>query len=84
MLSPKELDAQSPVIIDRWVDLDSEEFKQMDHRFLQFTKDIIRMGICVPDLFGRLWGKGDNCYYPLHDEYAGKNIGYRISKKAVN
>lgn len=84
MLKPDELDAQSPVKIDRWVDLDSQEFKDLDHQYPQFTKDIIKMGICESDDLGRLWGKGENYYYPLHDEYAGKLVGYRVAKRAAN
>lgn len=77
------MEAQSPVKIDRWIDLESEEAKRID-KYPQFTKDIIRLNICETDDLGRLWGKGEGYYYPLHDEYQGKLVGWRLSKKAVN
>jgi hypothetical protein len=84
MLKPSELDKQSPVSLDGWVDIDSERFKEVDDN-PSFTKKIIRLGIVNPDSLGRLWGKNkDDVYYPLHLEYGKKKYGIRIAKKAAN
>ena len=87
--SPKQLDAQSRIIVDRWVDLYSDECKVMDDNY-QFTMQCVKLGFQEPaylavDFFGRIWGKGtDNIYHPFHFEYKNKLIGYKISKKAAN
>jgi hypothetical protein len=87
--APKELDAQSQIVISKWVDLDSEEWRQLDDD-PSFTKKIIRLGMQEPaylatDLSGRIWGRGENGrYYPLHFENGKRLIGVRISKKAAN
>lgn len=90
-MTPKELDEQSPVIIDKWVDVDSEECRDKDDN-RDFTKKILRMGFEDPaflfvDSLGRIWGKPTDPgtpAYPFHFEYGKKLIGYRISKRAVN
>ncbi len=88
--TPKELDAQSRVHIDRWIDVDSVECKEIDDGY-DLTKKIIRLlfdkepAYLFADQRGYLWGKGDNGYfYPFYFEYKNKNIGYRLSKKAAN
>lgn len=87
--SPKELDAQSKIHIDKWLDVDSEEVKSMDDNYA-FTKQCIRLGFVEPAFFavdslGRIWGRGeDNRYYPFHFNKGKELIGYRLSKKATN
>lgn len=62
MLSVQQLDAQSPVKIDKWLDVESEECrdKDSDHAL---TKKWIKMLMSgddpqlFTDNFGRIWGK---------------------------
>lgn len=88
--SPPELDKQSKIKIDRWLDVDSSECRELDNNYV-FTKKIIRQlydqepAYLFTDQNGRLWGRGENnAYYPFHFTSFGKNIGYRLSKKAAN
>ncbi len=87
--SPKELDAQSPVYLDGWVDLDSERWRQTDDD-APLTKKWLAMLMKEPaylftDSDGRVWGKGENgIYYPYHYEYGKKKYGIRIPRKAAN
>ena len=88
-LTPQELDAQSPIKIDRWLDVDSQEWRDMDDD-PGLTKKFLRLGFQEPPFFftdalGRVWGKGeDGRFYPFHFNIGKKLYGYRISKKAVN
>lgn len=88
-MTPKELDFQSEVKINRWIDIDSEECKLLDDN-IEFTKKVLKIGFGKEPFFildkeGRIWGKSDNGkYYPFHFEYGKQLIGYRISKKASN
>jgi hypothetical protein len=87
--SPTQLDAQSKIKIDKWVDIFSDECKNMDDNY-EFTRKCLKLGMQEPaflatDFHGRLWGKGtDGYFYPYHFEYGKKLIGYKISKKAAN
>jgi hypothetical protein len=87
--SPMELDAQSSIQLDGWVDLDSERWREVDDD-PGLTKKFIRLGFQEPaffftDSFGRIWGKGENGkYYPYHLSYGKKKYGIRIAKKAAN
>lgn len=88
--TPKELDAQSKIQLDGWVDLDSEEWRQVDD-LPALTKKAIKLLMTgdpqylFTDLLGRVWGKGeDNCFYPFHVEYGSKKFGIRMPKKAAN
>jgi hypothetical protein len=88
--SPQELDTQSAVKIDRWIEVGSEEWREMDDT-PDFTKKILRLGLHHPepflftDMLGRIWGKGEGGkFYPFHFEYGKKLIGYRISALALN
>lgn len=87
--SPKELDAQSLIQLDGWVELDSEGWRDMDED-PSLTKKLLKIGFQEPaylflDLSGRVWGRGENGYwYPYHIEYGKKKYGIRISKKAAN
>lgn len=87
--SPRELDAQSKIKIDRWIDIDSEEWRELDDD-PGLTKKFLKLGFKEPAYFftdsdGRVWGKGeDGRYYPFHFRKWAKNIGYRLPKKAAN
>jgi hypothetical protein len=95
---PEELDAQSPVKVSRWLDVHSEEFKQIDD-YRPFTMKLLRMGFedngpqdpawMYTDSMGRVWGHDprdpSKPHYPLHMEtQRGEVIGMRLSKKAAN
>lgn len=89
-INPLELDNQSPIKINRWMNVESEAFKDMDDNE-EFTKTILKMGFESPqflwlDSKGRIWGKGNekDKYYPLHLTYGGLNIGFMISRTASN
>lgn len=88
--SPKELDSQSKILIDEWLDVDSQRCKDIDDDYA-LTKKMIRMlhdkepQYLSTDQNGRLWGRGeDGYYYPFHFEHNKKLIGLRLSKKAAN
>ena len=87
--SPKKLDAQALIRVDRWLDVHSSECRELDTNHW-LTLKFIKLGFEEPaylavDLDGRIWGKGVNgIYYPFHFTYFGKNIGYRLAKKAAN
>ena len=97
IMSPAELDKQSPVRISRWLDIDSSELKEIDDD-RKFTKKIILMGFeeqpgspawMYTDAQGRIFGwnpkNPDAPHYPLHfTAPSGELIGYKISKKAAN
>jgi hypothetical protein len=89
-LTPKQLDNQSLIRIDRWIDVDSVECRKLDDNY-KLTKRIIRdlyeqePASLFTDSLGRFWDKGVNgIYFPYHFEYGKKLIGYRMSKKAAN
>jgi len=87
-LSPKQLDQQSTIKIDEWIDIHSERCKEMDD-LRSFTLKCMRIGLEDQFLFtdrdGRLWGKGkEGKYYPFHLEDGKKLIGLRLSIKAAN
>jgi hypothetical protein len=87
--SPKELDAQSIVKIDEWVDLGSERWRDTDDD-PALTKQWVKLLMSEPaylvaDSYGRLWGKRkDGGYDPYHYNYGKKLIGIRLAKKAAN
>jgi hypothetical protein len=88
-MTPQQLDAQSLIHIDEWVDLDSERWREVDDD-PALTKKFLRILLQDPpaliaDDLGRLWGKGkEGRMYPYHLEYGRKLIGIRIAKKALN
>lgn len=88
--SPKELDAQSRVKIDKWIDLDSEECRELDENYKE-TKRWYRLLSVEPaylqtDSDGRIWGRSEKegVWFPFHFDRYGKNYGYRLSKRAAN
>lgn len=87
-LLPKELDELSPVKIERWIDIDSEDFREMDDN-PGLTKKLMKIGFETGTMFtdslGRIWGKGhDGKIYPFHFNKGKRLFGYRISKRAAN
>ena len=93
-ISPKELDAQSPIKIDRFVEIGSEEHRYLDDN-VEFTKTCLKGLKDAPDSpaflsldrDGRVWSakpNEDGKYYPLHFEHGKRLIGYRNSKFAAN
>ena len=90
-MKPKELEAQSPVKIVRWVDIDSDDWRELDDT-PAFTKKCLKFGFEEPafmfcDSLGRVWCKPQEegkPFVPFHFEYGSTLIGYRISKKAAN
>ena len=88
-ISPEELDKQSPVKIDRWVVVGTEEWKSMDDN-PDFSKKIIAKGMLEPaflftDRLGRIFGRNQVGYfYPLHFEHGKELIGYRLADRAAN
>lgn len=87
--TPQQLDLQSPIKIDRWIAIDSEEWKELDDNPV-LTKRMLRLMFIEPaylftDSMGRIWGKGqDGSYYPFHFNKGSKLFGYRLPKLAAN
>lgn len=87
-ISPKDLDKQSPVKIDRWLDLNSEECYAKDPD-IALTKKWLKIGaeegFLMVDSNGRIWGKGkSNNFFPYHFNVGSTNYGFRLSMKAAN
>ena len=89
ILSPKELDAQCPVQLDGWVDIDSERWREVDDD-PGLTKRWLKMLTADPpalhlDIHGRIWGQNSvGVWFPYHLEYGRKKFGLRLPKKASN
>ena len=88
-MSPEQLDTQSPVKIDRWIDIDSKECKMIDE-FHSFFKETLtwafNSNLMFLDSLGRIWGNKPNSSqkFPIHFEHGKQLIGYRITKRASN
>ncbi len=86
-LTPEQLDQQCKVHIHKWLDMDSEDYKLRDDN-IAFSKKCLRIGFedgfLFVDKLGRVWGIGNDGFYPFHFEYGNKLYGYRIAKKAAN
>lgn len=87
-LTTEQLDKQSSIYLDGWLDLDSQEYKNKDDN-PAFTRKCLRIGMedgfMFTDSLGRVWGKGNNgTYYPFHFDYGRKKYGFRIAKQASN
>jgi len=71
-----------PIVVDRWIDVDSVEAKTID-RYTTIRK-IIKVGVesgqIQIDLAGYLWLKD----VPIHAELNNKIVGLRWSAKATN
>lgn len=88
-MSPQEFDNQSPVKIDRWIDIDSKEAIEKDEN-RPLTKKMIMIGFedgwMTFDSLGRIFGKDPkrNIYFPFHFECGKELVGFRMAKKATN
>jgi hypothetical protein len=88
-LSAKQLDEQSSIKIDRWLDVHSDECKSIDDN-REFTLHCLKLGMREPaflftDSRGYLWGYGkEGKYFPFHLEHGSKLIGLKLSAKASN
>ena len=90
-MNPIDLDKQSPIKIDRWIDVDSEEWREKDDT-PAFTKKCLRYGLeengfFILDSLGRVWAKPNGTspfYIPFHFNLRGKTYGYRLTTKAAN
>lgn len=89
-MKPVDLDRQSPVKIDRWLDVDSEEFKRIDPD-TWVTKQLLRRGLAcdalMTDSDGRVWSNPidpNDKRFPLNFTEGGITYGYRIPERAHN
>lgn len=89
-MKPIDLDQQSPIKIDRWIDIGSEEWKELDDN-PAFTKKVLRFGLedgwLFTDSLGRVWGKPqepNKPHFPFHFNVGKKLYGYRLPQKAAN
>jgi hypothetical protein len=91
MLKSSEVEKKSIVKINRWVDVDSKEFKEMSSPAeIILTKKVVKAisfkdsGISTDEL-GRIWSKNeDGSFWPLHSEIGKEIIGFKVSKMAAN
>ncbi len=68
------------VVIERWVDIESPEFKNNNGQVYRWTLRSIELGVVVPDKAGYLWFNDT----PVHAELDGKIVGLRYAAKASN
>lgn len=72
----------SAVNIERWIDMDGEDFKRIEKP--TFVRKIVTIGIeggvIKVDNAGYMWA-GEN---PVHAELDGELVGLRYAAKAVN
>lgn len=89
-MKPQELEAQSPIKIDRWVDVHSSDCKEIDGDLHAFTLKCIKIGFedgaMFVDNLGRIWckWKSEGPCFPFHTEFGKQFIGYRLASKAAN
>lgn len=89
-MTPAELDAQSKIKVDRWIEVHSQECKDIDDGLHWFTIKCMNIGFedgfMFVDTLGRIWGRNretSECY-PFHTEHGKELVGYRLAKKAAN
>jgi hypothetical protein len=87
-LSPEELEKQSPIKIDEWVDIDSPKALELDPDH-KLTKKWLKIGFEDKFLFtdsrGQIWGRGnDGRFFPYHFNVGKKLYGFRLSTLASN
>lgn len=72
----------SNVHIERWIDLDSADFKRMEnHSWIrQKTLRAVELGVITVDRAGYMWFNET----PIHGELDGQIVGLRLAVKAVN
>ncbi len=70
------------VNIERWIDIDSADFKRLENHgwIRQRTMRAIELDVIVVDKAGYLWFRGQ----PIYAELDGVNVGLRLATKAVN
>lgn len=89
-MSPKDLDAQSVIQVDEWVDLGSQKHRDTDEWYVLSTSLLEKSsenGFLKIDSLGRLWVHGiDQEFLPYHyDSKAGNQfLGLRIATAAAN
>lgn len=87
--NPSQLDEQSSVKIDEWLDIDSDKCKSVDDN-RPLTKKWLHMLMkdysLQTDSLGRVWGRNEDTgkWYPYHLENGNKLYGIRIAKQAAN
>jgi hypothetical protein len=84
----EELDAQSPVKVDEWLEIGSIKFHKIVGDIGTFNC-FIRMGFHDPpflfrDELARVWIKGSDKWTPLNDVVGGKTYGYKYASAAKN
>ena len=89
-LTPDQLNLQCLVPLDGWVEVGSEQAKELDndHQLaIKWLKMGAEAGWLFIDAHGRIFGKspgGGENYYPYHFESYGKKYGYRMAILAAN
>lgn len=86
-MNPQELDDQNKILIEKWLDIDSEElrYKDQDRKFTRYClKAGLKDGFLIVDSLGRVWLKSTDKYFPYHINVGKKNFGIRVAKKAAN
>jgi hypothetical protein len=89
ILKPEQLDTQSPVKIDEWLDIDTDKCKGVDDN-RPLTKKWLNMlledNTLQLDSLGRVWDRSEDTgkWYPYHLESQGKLYGIKVMKKAAN
>lgn len=70
------------VNVERWIDLDSDEFKKIEHHawIKRFTLRAIEVGAVTVDKAGYIWHDKT----PVHAELGDEKVGLRYAAKAVN
>jgi len=87
-LTSMQLDSQSCIQLDGWVEVGSEQAKRLDQDHalaIEWLHMGSQDGWFVVDTQGRIFGKSlDNNYFPYHFESGDKKYGYRMSTLAAN
>lgn len=82
-MTPSEFENQSPIKINKWIDIGSEEHRMLDPDYklaISWFKMLTKSGDLVTDSLGRIWGKSkNNNWYPYHFNIGKINYGYRQS-----
>lgn len=71
------------MIINRWVDIDSNEFKQIENYSVirRFTIRSVELKAAIPDKNGNLYTDDGK---PIHAELGKELVGIRLATKASN
>lgn len=72
----------STIDLDRWIDMNSDEFKLIENHgwIRQKTLRAVELGVITVDRAGYMWFNDT----PIHAELDGKLVGLRYAVKAVN